>query len=138
LKTFGIKSLYLLIITLAALVISYIIMGEGSSLRIAFGIPSALMLGQLLYAPVIRISDKSLSIFTLFPFNKNINIQLSDVTSISIEVNNTMRFVVYMKDGSVVSTTCNRYAYNMKPMYTALRDTDVRIETHGVGAIDWV
>ncbi|HEY9176910.1 MAG TPA: hypothetical protein VIN07_04430, partial [Flavipsychrobacter sp.] len=66
-KTFGIKTVYLQIIISAALIISYILLGEDSSLRIAFGIPFGLMLGQLLYAPVIRISDKSLSIFTLFP-----------------------------------------------------------------------
>lgn len=49
-----------------------------------------------------------------------------------------MRFVVHKKDGSIVSTIGNRYGYDMKPMYSALRDTGIEIETKGVGTIDCI
>lgn len=136
-KTFGLKTLYLVIALLSCLLIFFILAPEESGFQIAFGIPASLMLGQLLYAPVIKLSNERLSVLTLFPFNKNLNVRLSSIKKLVVEVNHTVRFVVHLKDGTIVSTICNRYAYDMKPLYRALQDTNIEIETRGVGTIDW-
>ena len=137
-KTFGLITLYLEIAFISVLVAFFIFSPKAWDMDIALAMPFALMLGQLLYAPVIRISDNRFRIFTIVPFYKNINVALDEVQKIIVEVNYTMRFIVHKKDGTIVSTICNRYAYDVKPMYMALRDTGIELETHGVGAIDCV
>lgn len=136
-KTFGLKTFYLEIVLLTALVVYLVFFPNGSDM-IALGIPLAMTLGQLFYTPIIRISDHKLTIFTLFPFNKNINVQLSEVQKIVVEINYNMRFIFHMKDGTIISTICSRYAYDMKPLYWALHSTGVSIESDGIGTIDWV
>lgn len=136
-KTFGLKTFYLEIVLLTALVVYLVFFPNGSDMGIALGIPLAMTLGQLFYTPIIRISDHKLSIFTLFPFNKNINVQLSEVQKIVVEINYNMRFIFHMKDGTIVSTICSRYAYDMKPLYWALRGTGIPIDSDGIGTIDW-
>ncbi|MBW7913624.1 MAG: hypothetical protein H3C54_08010 [Taibaiella sp.] len=137
-KTFGIKTFYLQITLMAALIVYFMFSPNIAGIEIALGIPFAMSLGQLLYTPVIRISEDKMSIFTLFPFNKNINVPLSEVQRIIVEINYNMRFILHMKDGSIVSTICNRYAYDMKPLYRALYNTGVPVESDGIGTIDWV
>lgn len=137
-KTFGLITLYLEIALMGALVVFFIFSPKAWNMDIAFAIPFALILGQLLYAPVIRISYDKLSIFTLFPLNRNINLPFSEINKMTIEINHNMRFIFHLKNGTIVSTICNRYAYDMKPLYRALHNTGVGIESHGIGAIDWV
>lgn len=137
-KTFGLITFYLEIALITVLVAFFIFSPKAWDMQVALGIPFALTLGQILHTPIIRITGKKLSIFTLFPFNRNINVQLSDVQKLVVEINYNMRFILHMKDGTLLSTLCSRYAYDMKPLYRALYSTGVPIESDGIGTIDWV
>lgn len=137
-KTFGLKSLYVQLFVIVLLVCFLVFAPKTWGMRQAMIIPFSLMVGQLVYAPVIRLSGNRLRIFTFTPFQRNINIKFPEVHKIIVEVNSIVRFIVHKKDGTVVSAICSRYTYDMKPLYKELLNRGVAVESRGAGTIDWV
>lgn len=138
-KTFGHKTqifqLMLLCFNIAVMVM--IRMVGGNPLGISWLLIIAIL--PLLNNAVIRIGNSRLRITRLFPVVvRNVNVELADVTKIMVETGMVMRIAVHMKDGRVLNTHINRYSIDMRPLYLALKETGIPIESHGVDALDWV
>lgn len=137
-KTFGLKSFYIQLFVLILIAGFLVLAPKTWDMRQAMIIPFAIMMGQLVYAPVIRLSGNRFRIFTLTPFQRNINIEFTEVHKIIVEVSSIVRFTVHKKDGNVVSVICSRYAYDMKPLYSELLNTGILIESRGAGTINQI
>jgi hypothetical protein len=98
-----------------------------SYIMVAF--PTLLAATALLNMPVIHVGPQKIRLYTLTPFYRSINVNIADVHKISIEYNHNIRFTVQMNDGTVQHATCARHFKNLQPLYEALYNTGVVVET---------
>lgn len=138
-QTFGLKTQIFQLILVCfnlALMIAIRMMG-GNPLGISWLLIIAVL--PLFNNAVIRIGNGRLRITRLMPvIVRNINVELADVTKIMVETGMVMRIAVHLKDGTVRNTHINRYSIDMRPLYLALKETGIPIESHGADALDWV
>lgn len=93
----------------------------------------------LLNNAVIRIGNGRLRITRLLPVVvRNVDVELSNVSKIMIETGMITRAAIHLKDGNVLNTHITRYSADMRPLYLALKETGIPIESHGEDALDWV
>lgn len=138
-KTFGLKTqvlqLVLLCFNIAVMVMIHLV--GGNPLAISWVLIIAVL--PLLSNTVIRIGNGRLRITRLLPvITRNVNVELDDVAKITIETGMMMRIAIHLKDGSVLNTHITRYGIDMRPLYLALKETGIPIESHGKGVLDWV
>ena len=137
-KTFGLKTMIFIALSVASLIVAYIFVRNEDGFAIALGLPTALMISMLINMPLIRINTNQVSISTINPFTKNINVQFSEVSKVIVDLDHTMRVVFQMKDGTYKSINTSRYAYDMKPFYYELAKSGIHVVSEGVRTIDWV
>jgi|GEM_PF-4854466 len=137
-KTFGLKTIIFTAFSLAALIVAYIFVRDEDGFAVAIGFPAALMIPMLINMPLIKINASQVSISTINPFTKNINVQFSEVNKVIVDLDHTMRVVFQMKDGTYKSINTSRYAYDMKPFYYELAKSGIHVVSEGVRTIDWV
>lgn len=134
-KTFGVKTLIASCILVLGFLVALLFIGNNTALAIT--LPAIIGITQIIYAPVIRISKEKFSVATPNPFSKNIHVNIDDVDKIAVHAGYTMRFVVHMKNGKVLSITTGSYSVDLRPMYEALLETGVTIEGTGYRTTDW-
>ena len=134
-KTFGVKTLVAGCTIVLGFLVALLYIGDNTALAITF--PAIIGITQIIYAPVIRISKEQFSVATPNPFSKNIRVRIEDVDKIFVHAGYTMRFVVHMKNGAVLSIPTGSYSVDLRPMYEALLETGVNIEGTGYRTTDW-
>ena len=135
-QTFG-RTTFFTNLLLLGIVVVILPMIHDTESALPLGIPIAMLLGQLFYSPIIRLSNERLRINTLSPLIKNMDIPVADIQRIYINIQYTVQFTIMMKDGTIQNMHTCRYALDMKPLYLALREKNIPVSSYGYDTVDW-
>lgn len=136
-KNYGLGNIVFGFLLMVAIITAYLLFGKGSGIGSVVWFGVAMNLYLLINAPVITINDQRITTFTLNPFTKNIRANTQDVSKALVDLTNLkFRLTLEMNNDTYQSSICTRY-YDMKPVYNALKQAGLPIESDGIGAIDW-
>lgn len=136
-KHYGLKTIIGICLCVLAVFSSFLYFSSLDNISYGMAFPLAVGLYMLINAPLISIDKQYIAIYTLNPFYKNVKANFSNVEKVIVDITEfKFRLTLEMKDGSFRHTRATRYR-DMKPLYNALRDTGVTIESNGIGTIDW-
>lgn len=137
-KNYGLGKVILGVLMSASLFAMWMYWGKNDLMDYSFAVSFIFPMYFLLNAPVFNISTERISIFSLNPFTRNIRAKIDNVNKVIVDISDyKFRIILQMKDGSYKSAVAGRYN-DMKPVYNALKETGLQLESDGVGTIDWV
>lgn len=136
-KNYGLGKMLLGLSLFVAVVAAMYYLYDGSIAGTGMAMVFIFPLYFLVNAPVFNIDEQRICVYSLNPFTKNIRAQVTNVEKAIVDISDyKFRIILQMKDGSYKSAVAGRYN-DMKPVYLALKDTGLQIESDGVGTIDW-
>lgn len=137
-KNYGLKTIIFIALATVALISGYIMLRDIEGMALPFTLATIVSVYALINAPLASISDKHIKVASLNPFFRNIDVPVANADKVIIDIDDRkFRMTLHMKgDDSYRSIRTIRF-HDMKPIYYALRKTNLPIETNGVGTIDW-
>lgn len=137
-KNYGIGNIVMVSAFFLVVICCYLVFGKtaglgGYTLTLALTLPAYMLIN----APVINVNEQHISVFTINPFTRNLKANVADIEKVLVDITDAkFRITLQMKNGSYQSALAGRYN-NMKPVYEALKNTGIAIESDGIGTIDW-
>lgn len=129
-KRFGTLTFVLQLFILTSIAVSAFLF-RYAGVMVSLALPIALSLSHVFNTPIISIGNGRLSIFTLNPFRRNINVALADIHKLTIEDGYTVRYTVDMAGGEMYSMLTAAYTLNMQPLHKAVSLAGIRLEKAG-------